>query len=511
MAYTTLLWTLFVLFLTYYFKPLIQNLLNYRANAKFAREHNCHPPKVHLTQKVFPFSVVDVYQFARAAASGRHINHFTSLFQLYGNTRVSSSPLFVGRTVVSIEPEIIKTILATNFADWELGNVRHDAFSDLLGDGIFTSDGKVWEHARAILRPQFVKDQISDIDDLETHFQDLLSILTAPGEGQVVELHKLFLSYTMDTSTSSLFGESVFALRGRGGDGEGESFQDDFDYAQLALGYRLVVRGYRVLYRPRRLPKAIKRIHDYVDEFVDRAIQRHRAEKKEKGKYVFLEELAQATQDRKVLRDQTLSVMIAGRDTTATLLSWVFWLVSKNPKVWEKLRQEVLYEVGKELPNYQQLKDCRYLKWVINEALRLYPVVPINFRFCNKNTTLPIGGGPSGDLPLFAPKGSCVVYSVYALHRRTDIYGADADEFRPERWGEMTPRAWEYLPFNGGPRICIGQQMALITASYTIVRMVQEFRAVEDADVARGQVLTNVGLTLSPANGTPVRLYRDVE
>lgn len=85
----------------------------------------------------------------------------------------------------------------------------------------------------------------------------------------------------------------------------------------------------------------------------------------------------------------------------------------------------------------------------------------MNFRFCNKNTTLPIGGGPSGDLPLFLPKGSCVLYSVYALHRRTDIYGADADEFRPERWGEMTPRAWEYLPFNGGPRICIGREFTL--------------------------------------------------
>lgn len=62
---------------------------------------------------------------------------------------------------------------------------------------------------------------------------------------------------------------------------------------------------------------------------------------------------------------------------------------------------------------------------------------------------------------MFVPKGSRVVYSVYALHRRTDIYGADADEFRPERWGEMTPRAWEYLPFNGGPRICIGREFTL--------------------------------------------------
>jgi cytochrome P450 len=84
-------------------------------------------------------------------------------------------------------------------------------------------------------------------------------------------------------------------------------------------------------------------------------------------------------------------------------------------------------------------------------------VVPINFRRCIKNTTLPVGGGPDGRSPIFVGEGSRVVYSAYALHRRKDIYGEDAEEFKPERWSTGKARGWGYIPFNGGPRICIGR------------------------------------------------------
>lgn len=133
-------------------------------------------------------------------------------------------------------------------------------------------------------------------------------------------------------------------------------------------------------------------------------------------------------------------------------------------------------DFGREKPTYQQLKDAKYLKWVLNEGgflwviiskekdtydhpvLRLYPLVPSNFRYANKNTTLPLGGGPDGLSPIFIEKGERCVYSVYAAHRRKDIYGEDADIFRPERWGEGKARGWDFLPFNGGPRICIGRE-----------------------------------------------------
>lgn len=80
------------------------------------------------------------------------------------------------------------------------------------------------------------------------------------------------------------------------------------------------------------------------------------------------------------------------------------------------------------------------------------------------DTVLPRGGGPDGQAPLFVEKGSIVTWAVYALHRREDLYGADADEFRPERWETLRP-GWEYLPFNGGPRICVGRKLFLLPST----------------------------------------------
>ena len=89
------------------------------------------------------------------------------------------------------------------------------------------------------------------------------------------------------------------------------------------------------------------------------------------------------------------------------------------------------------------------------------PPVPLNFRVAVKDTSLPLGGGPDQKSPVYVRKGELVAYSVYAMHRRTDLYGPDAHSFRPERWEENSKRGWEYLPFNGGPRICLGRKLPL--------------------------------------------------
>ena len=95
-----------------------------------------------------------------------------------------------------------------------------------------------------------------------------------------------------------------------------------------------------------------------------------------------------------------------------------------------------------------------------NAALRLYPPVPINTRFCKQATTLPLGGGPDGRSPILVRPGMPVAYSVYHMQRRKDLYGPDAGSFRPERWegSELADLKWGYLPFNGGPRVCLGSK-----------------------------------------------------
>lgn len=105
------------------------------------------------------------------------------------------------------------------------------------------------------------------------------------------------------------------------------------------------------------------------------------------------------------------------------------------------------------------------LSYLTFTALRLYPSVPVNTRTAINATVLPTGGGPDRTSPVFIPKGAAIAYSVYSMHRRPDLYGMDAEIFRPERWDEEMPKdqnptnaRWGYLPFNGGPRICIGSK-----------------------------------------------------
>lgn len=119
------------------------------------------------------------------------------------------------------------------------------------------------------------------------------------------------------------------------------------------------------------------------------------------------------------------------------------------------------------------------------------------------DTILPVGGGPNGESPVLVPKGTVVGYSTYSMHRREDFYGPDAEEYRPERWAQLRP-GWEYLPFNGGPRICVGQQYALTEAGYVTVRLAQRFSVLESRD--DGPWEESLTLTLCSRNGTRVAL-----
>jgi cytochrome P450 len=139
-------------------------------------------------------------------------------------------------------------------------------------------------------------------------------------------------------------------------------------------------------------------------------------------------------------------------------------------------------------------------------ALRLYPIIPRNVRTATKDTVLPVGGGPDGQSPIFVAKGQNIGFDIYSLHRRRDIYGSDAEEFKPERWENLRP-GWGYLPFGGGPRKCIGQQFALIQAAYTTARIVQHFERIESRDDRSWQELLTV--TCASRYGTKVSLFPD--
>lgn len=203
--------------------------------------------------------------------------------------------------------------------------------------------------------------------------------------------------------------------------------------------------------------------------------------------------------------------MFAGRDTTAALLSWVFFELAQRPDVQQKLRQAVRDDFGNDTRkiNFATLKSCKYLQYILNETLRCWPTVPVNNRTAVRDTVLPVGGGPNRDQPIPVRKGESVTFIIYAMHRRKDIWGEDANEFKPERW-EGRKSDWSFIPFSGGPRICLGQQYALTEAGYLVVRLLQTFDKIE-WNGPTGRPRKGLGLTLFPRDGVHVRMHKAVQ
>ncbi|KAJ5504969.1 cytochrome P450 [Penicillium fimorum] len=472
---------------------------------QFSSQNGCKPLLARYKDRLFGLSFI--IENAKAFANKAYLDTFTSRYFNIGHTHEVVA--MGGRGVFTIDPVNIKTMLSLKFKDYSLGN-RPAIMGPLLGRGVFVTDGEEWSHSRALLRPSFNKSQVADLSIIEAHWQELLRQIPA-GDGikpaETFDLQPLFFRFTMDSSTEFLFGTSTHTLT-EGGD---QIFSDSFVYAlnDISLGLRL---GPWEKFRWRD-PKAVEAhqfCRRYVDKYVDQALEYRKTgkssgETNEGERKTFLRELAAATDDREKLRDELLSLLLAGRDTTASLISSLFFSIAKKPEVWKKLREEVATELNGQKPVYEQLRNLKYAKYCVNETLRLFPPVPNNAKMAIKDTILPRGGGPDGDAPILIKKGDWVIYTVYAMHRRKDLFGEDADEFRPERWlkNDFT---WEYLPFNGGPRICLGQQYALTEAIYVLVRFAQEFEEIESRDPAPWT--EDLTLTVSGANGVKVGLKR---
>ncbi|KFY08386.1 hypothetical protein V492_06278 [Pseudogymnoascus sp. VKM F-4246] len=483
---------------------LVNHVVTMIQRRSFAKAHGCKAPaRLPQSERIIGFRAFQVM-----SSNMKERIMLPTALQMHrelGNT--FSLVLLSQRALSTIEPENIKAVLATQFHDFGIGK-RHRGMGALLGHGIFTSDGKHWEGSRALVRPSFARAQVADLETFETHIQHLIAKI--PRDGSTIDLQPLFYQLTLDSATEFLLGESVDVLRSPVGS-EQQLFGEAFDFAQTELNLRLRLGPFVKLYRNKKFDRACVRVHNFIDKFVAKALEYRRehqasgkaGDEKREGKYIFMNELSLATDDPIQIRSEILNILLAGRDTTAGLLSNTFHILARRPDVWAKLKHEVDQLEGKQ-PDYETLRNMRYLKHVLNESLRLYPSVPQNIRFANKDTTLPVGGGPDGKDPVFIHKNQIIAYNLYAMHRRKDIYGEDADEYRPERW-ETLRAGWGYLPFNGGPRVCVGQQFALTEAGYTIVRMVQEFEKIEGRDEKAW--VENLHLTLGSGNGVLTALF----
>ncbi|QDS75703.1 hypothetical protein FKW77_007924 [Venturia effusa] len=469
----------------------------YLTRRRFKLENGCKPP-----QKMYPLKdkilgLDNLFETMAAAKENRLLERALHNYRTVGNT--FGSKLFTQRVVVTCEPQNVKTILSLRFKDFGIGN-REVTLGPLLGRGIFTMDGQFWSHSRAMIRPNFARDQVADLQTFERHIQHLWKLI--PRDGSTFDLQELFFRFTIDSATEFLFGQSTQILNpAKVGGPDGARFAQAFNDAQDACAMRFRLGGLRYIYRDPKGREAMRICHEFVGHFVDEAVRYREHDVEKKGvveeRYVFLHELAKDTKDKTRLRDELLNVLLAGRDTTASLLSNLFFMLAKRPEIFQKLRNEVVETLGGELPTYEQIKNMKYLKYCLNEF------VPGNSRVALADSVIPVGGGPEGKDPIFVAKGDIVVYTAYAMHRRKDYYGEDADEFRPERWETLRP-GWEYLPFNGGPRICLGQQYALTEAGYVTIRLCQEFKELMSRD-SRPWV-EGLTLTCCSKNGVQVGL-----
>lgn len=441
-----------------------------------------------------------------------------------------------GRGINTTEPRNIEEVLSNRFEgiyfgpklpvpthkligilDFSLG-ARPLHFGPLLGSGIFTQDGAAWKHSRALLRPQFTSNRYQNFEEIKKCVEELLKQVPVNG---AVDLQPLFFQLTLDTTTFLLFGETTSSLASQEVSGLASDFGKAFNIGQEYLSHRGRLGPFYWLANTPVFRRACKTSHDYIDTAIERALvasgENGVKPANSSEQYVFIDALLRETRDKKALRDQCLNVLLAGRDTTACCLTWALRLLASHPLVLEKLRDEVESVCGlgheAEQPTREQLKKMRYLDVVLKEVLRLYPSVPVNSRTALKTTTLPLGGGPDGQSPILIRKGEPVGYCVYAMHRRKDLYGEDAMEFKPERWedGKLLKHVgYGYLPFNGGPRLCLGQDFALLEAGYTIARIIQQFPSItipEGEDTIQvGKEKQTLTLVVAPADGCRVQL-----
>lgn len=396
--------------------------------------------------------------------------------------------------LITAEPRNVQAVLASQFGDFAMGRARKTNLKMILGRSIFAVDGAAWQSARETVRPIFARENIANLEMLENHVQTLLACIEQPGldaKGwtKPVGLAGLFPCLTIDSATELFLGHSTHSLQSRlSGEAPRHEFHRAFERIQAVLSIRMRLRSLYWLYGNSEIRESMRILNAFIDDAIREADV---VVDSKRSKYDFLNTLRERCADVGEVREQVLGMLAAGRDTTASLMSWVFYCLVRDPRVFEKLRSIIIEHFGLYNPDpeaavrdirFQKLKGCRYLQHVLNETLRLHSIVAFNSRMAVRDTSLPTGGGPDGSMPIFVSAGSEVNFSTHVMHRRKDVWGDDADQFLPERW-ETTKPGWSYAPFNGGPRICIGQQFALTEAGYTIVRLLQRYDAIEGLDI----------------------------
>ncbi|OJT15759.1 Cytochrome P450 52A3-A [Trametes pubescens] len=435
----------------------------------------------------------------------------------------------------TVEPDHIKAILATEFTSFEKGPTFRSQMKSLLGVGVFNADGDMWKFHRSMARPFFSKDRIGHFDIFDRHAQDALrQMRTRMKSGYAVDWQDLVSRFTLDSATEFLFGRDVHSLsaglpyppeselaRLQTTTPEADEFASAFLWAQTASAKRGRYQGLWALqeFWTDKVQSRKAAIDKFINPILLDAIQKKNENEKGQGddgkvseEDTLLSQLLKVTDDYNIIHDETLNILLAGRDTTACTLTFAIYRLAEHPDILKRLREEILDVVGPtRRPSYDDVRNMKFLRAVINETLRLYPPVPVNVRCAVKDTVLT--SKTPGETPLFVPAGMRCIYSVFVMHRRKDLWGPDALKFDPDRFLDervqkyLTPNPFIFLPFNAGPRICLGQQFAYNEMSFMLVRLLQQVSAIEFCPEVAPASTIPPGYTDSPGSDGTDRVW----
>ncbi|KAJ2932579.1 hypothetical protein H1R20_g4532, partial [Candolleomyces eurysporus] len=313
--------------------------------------------------------------------------------------------------------------------------------------------GELWKFHRAMTRPFFTKDRISHFDVFDRHGEDAINQMkTRFKAGIPVDFQDVIARFTLDAATEFLLGNSVRSLS------EGlpypfnytgnkttlsdtsellaTQFVKSFTAAQETTAFRIRFGDHwpLVSFWKDELKEHMKVVHAFIDPIVAVAIDKKKSTVVvEKDEETLLENLVNSTEDPIILRDEVMNLLVAGRDTTASLLTYTIYMLAEHPDTLSRLREEILTSIGPDRkPTYADLREMKYLRAVLN-ALEF-----------------------------------------------------DPDRFIDERLQKyLTPNPFIFLPFNAGPRICLGQQFAYHEASFFLVRLLQNFASISLAPEAQ--------------------------
>jgi cytochrome P450 len=387
-------------------------------------------------------------------------------------------------------PDLVEKVLVSESRNYMKGRGLQ-ANRELFGNGLLTSEGDSWLRQRRLMQPAFHRERIAAYAD--TMIDEGRRLAESWRDGDTRDIHADLMRATLEIAGTTLFGASV----------------SDPDAAQISGALNTLIqlnsspRRLFPLLRalPTRANRSYTRAVRQLDKVVYALIARRRDQLGENDVDLLSMLLNARDEDGgrmtdRQLRDESVTLLLAGHETTALALSWTLYLLAQNPEVAAQLHAELDAVLAGRLPSLDDVSRLAFTAKVLKESMRLYPPAWGVVRMCPEECTL-------GDFRI--PKSASVIVSQYVMHRDPRFY-ANPTRFDPKRWTESFERdlpRFAYFPFGGGPRLCIGASFASMEAALVLAILAQRFRFHVDPTC---EVVPQPSITLRPKNGLRLRL-----